>query len=311
MRNYYRVLGLPFGASVDQVRGRYRELARRYHPDVSSDPEAEEKMRLLNEAYHVLSDPQMRLRYHLLVLAHQERQRRIRQKAIQKAQAAYPSKPVAWPASSIVPLYLRYLLIGLLACVVAATAIYHYYHPFQVDKAHLVDYGWSEWPPFLELPPSISEIYLRGNRFSEVPEVVWSLAKLQILDLSENNLQYLSSRITTLRDLEVISLRGNALTTLPRGWGELYRLREIDLRDNRLTQVPVELLDLPGLRRLDLRGNPLSAEMRWMLARRRSPAILWDGSTEEPDHIPKSPRDDSVGAVLERASSPAMPHADE
>ncbi len=310
MKNYYRVLGLPFGASVEQVRARYRELARRYHPDVSADPEAEEKMRQLNEAYRVLSSPEMRLRYHLLLLAQRERKRQARQKALEKARTAYQAQNTPSPVLHAVPLYLRYILVGLLLSVFGAAAVYHFHHPFLVNKAHLAEYGWSAWPPFLELPPTVTEIYLQGNRLSEVPEVIWTLPRLQVLRLDRNKLRYLSSKITLLRDLEVLSLRQNELTALPRGWGELSRLREADLRENRLTQVPIELLDLPNLVRLDLRGNPLSAEMRWILAQRHRPAILWDEAAEQ-DHNPRYPKDDSAEAALAPASSPATPHASE
>ena len=311
MKDYYRVLGLPFGASVEQVRARYRELARLYHPDVSTDPQAEEKMRLLNEAYQVLSSPERRLRYHLALLAQRERRRRARQKAFQKFWTAYQVRTAPSPTLREAPLYLRYILASLLLTVFGSTIVYHFYHPFVVKKAHLAGYGWSSWPPFLEIPPTVTEIYLQDNRFAEVPEVIWGLSQLQVLRLDRNNLHRLSSRITFLRDLEVLSLRENKLTTLPRGWGEMYRLREVDLRDNRLREVPLELLDLPGLVRLDLRGNPLSAEMRRILAQRRQPAILWDEPAEERDHTLRSPMDDSAEAASGPSSLPAPPHASE
>ena len=311
VKDYYRVLGLPFGASVEQVRARYRELARLYHPDVSADPEAEEKMRQLNEAYRILSSPEMRLRYHLFLAAQRERRRRARQKAFQKVWAAYQGRTAPSPAFQNIPFYLRYILVGLLLTVFGSAVVYHFYHPFLVKKADLAEYGWSAWPPFLELPPTLTEIYLQGNRFSEVPEVIWDLSRLQVLRLDRNKLHRLSSRITLLRDLEVLSLRENKLTALPRGWGEMHRLREVDLRDNRLREVPLELLDLPNLVRLDLRGNPLSSEMRWILTRRRHPAILWDEPAGERDHSLRYPTDDSAEAVSGPASLPSTPHASE
>lgn len=308
VKDYYRLLGLPFGAPVDKVRARYRELARLYHPDVSKDPAAEEKMRQLNEAYQVLSEPELRLRYHLLLLAQRERQRRKRQKTLQKAWMTHQRR---FSANKPVPLYLRYVLLILLLSVAAAAALYHFHHPFPVHKAHLNGYGWPTWPPFLELPPSVTELYLQDNRFSEVPAIVWSLPQLKILRLDGNAIQTLSSRITTLKDLEVLSLRGNQLTALPRGWGELTRLREIDLRDNQLSQVPLELLELPKLERLDLRGNPLSPTMRNRLAQQPHPGILWDAVRAEPDRSQKSPTDDSGKDVLAPATGLSMPHAGE
>lgn len=62
-RDYYEVLGVPRDASADQLQQAYRNLARRHHPDVNSDPAAEEQFKEINEAYHVLSDPNTRARY--------------------------------------------------------------------------------------------------------------------------------------------------------------------------------------------------------------------------------------------------------
>ena len=61
--NYYGVLGVSKDASQDEVKQAYRKLARKYHPDVSQEPDAEEKFKELNAAYEVLSDPQKRSMY--------------------------------------------------------------------------------------------------------------------------------------------------------------------------------------------------------------------------------------------------------
>jgi molecular chaperone DnaJ len=62
-RDYYEILGVPRNASVDEIKTAFRKLARQYHPDVSQEPDAEEKFKEINEAYGVLSDPQKRSRY--------------------------------------------------------------------------------------------------------------------------------------------------------------------------------------------------------------------------------------------------------
>ena len=62
-RDYYEVLGIPKDASTDDIKSAFRKLARQYHPDVSKEPDAEEKFKEINEAYGVLSDPQKRARY--------------------------------------------------------------------------------------------------------------------------------------------------------------------------------------------------------------------------------------------------------
>jgi curved DNA-binding protein len=61
--DYYEALGVPRDADHDTIRRAYRKLARKYHPDLNSDSEAEERFKALGEAYEVLSDPDKRERY--------------------------------------------------------------------------------------------------------------------------------------------------------------------------------------------------------------------------------------------------------
>jgi curved DNA-binding protein len=62
-RDYYQVLGVSRNAGTDELQQAYRRLARANHPDVNHDPGAEERFKEINDAYHVLSDPQLRKRY--------------------------------------------------------------------------------------------------------------------------------------------------------------------------------------------------------------------------------------------------------
>ncbi len=61
--DYYEVLGVPHDADPDTIRRAYRKLARRYHPDLNSDDDAEDRFKELGEAYEVLSDAEKRERY--------------------------------------------------------------------------------------------------------------------------------------------------------------------------------------------------------------------------------------------------------
>jgi curved DNA-binding protein len=62
-RDYYKALGVPREATIEEIKKAYRKLARKYHPDVSKEADAETRMREVNEAYAVLSDTEKRAAY--------------------------------------------------------------------------------------------------------------------------------------------------------------------------------------------------------------------------------------------------------
>jgi curved DNA-binding protein len=62
-KDYYAVLGVGRKATQDDIKRAYRKLARKYHPDVSKEKDAEQKFKDLGEAYEVLKDPEKRIAY--------------------------------------------------------------------------------------------------------------------------------------------------------------------------------------------------------------------------------------------------------
>jgi curved DNA-binding protein len=62
-KDYYAILGVERNASEDDIKKAYRRLARKYHPDVSKEANAEEKFKEVSEAYETLKDPEKRKAY--------------------------------------------------------------------------------------------------------------------------------------------------------------------------------------------------------------------------------------------------------
>jgi curved DNA-binding protein CbpA len=85
MKDYYKILGVEEEASEEEIRARWIELTKRYHPDLVKTKEADEKIREINEAYQVLRNESTRLEYDLertfkkegLKKAHSRKERKI------------------------------------------------------------------------------------------------------------------------------------------------------------------------------------------------------------------------------------------
>jgi len=62
-QNYYDILGVSKTATDAEIKSAFRKLAKKYHPDINKEPEAEQKFKEIGEAYAVLSDPEKRKQY--------------------------------------------------------------------------------------------------------------------------------------------------------------------------------------------------------------------------------------------------------
>src|SRR5712692_3738709 len=64
--NYYAILGVPIDADINTIKRAYRQLARRYHPDLAG-PGGAVQMKRINRAYDLLSEPEKRLNYDTVI----------------------------------------------------------------------------------------------------------------------------------------------------------------------------------------------------------------------------------------------------
>lgn len=101
---------------------------------------------------------------------------------------------------------------------------------------------------------------LSGKGLAHVPESVFAMTDLEVLDFSHNELTgALPGEIRLLQSLQSLDVSGNQMTGVPAEIGQLSGLRYLNLSDNALTGLPNELGNLASLIRLDLRGNAVSA----------------------------------------------------
>jgi curved DNA-binding protein len=69
-KDYYQIMGVPRDATEAQIKQAYRKLARKYHPDVSKEKDAEARFKEVGEAYEVLKSPEKRAAYDQLGKGH-------------------------------------------------------------------------------------------------------------------------------------------------------------------------------------------------------------------------------------------------
>ncbi|MBW1650710.1 MAG: leucine-rich repeat domain-containing protein, partial [Deltaproteobacteria bacterium] len=117
----------------------------------------------------------------------------------------------------------------------------------------------TDLPETLTKLTNLTILYLSGNKLTDLPETLTKLTNLTILYLSFNKLTELPEAITKLTNLTNLYLSGNQLTDLPETLTKLTNLTNLGLSFNKITKLPEAITKLTNLTDLDLSGNPIKS----------------------------------------------------
>ncbi len=108
-------------------------------------------------------------------------------------------------------------------------------------------------------PDDISTVLLNNNLISELPPLISLFQNVYTLDLSSNQLRFLSQDICKLTNLRTLIVKDNLLedSSLPKDLGNLIKLESINLSGNLFTQFPYQLLDIHSLKEIYLGSNKI------------------------------------------------------
>lgn len=110
----------------------------------------------------------------------------------------------------------------------------------------------------IEVLPASKEktLDLSGQGLSKTPDYVFGTIDIEVLNLSNNNLDgALQAEVRHLQNLRILDLSNNNFTGVPAEVGQLGKLEELNLSNNSLTGLPYELGNLSNLKILNLKGN--------------------------------------------------------
>jgi CCR4-NOT transcription complex subunit 6 len=126
----------------------------------------------------------------------------------------------------------------------------------------------------LTSPQAWTALDLGGMKLKNLSPSLFSYSFLTILYVPHNNLSSLPPAVASLRHLVRLDASGNKLTSLPAELGMVTSLRELLLFDNHLASLPPELGTLHQLDLLGIEGNPLPEQLRHILEREGTSALI-------------------------------------
>ncbi len=109
----------------------------------------------------------------------------------------------------------------------------------------------------LKYPEQVYKLKLHNKKLAEIPQEIFNLKNLKVLDLSKNKIQEIPSAIAKLTQLEVLDLSKNKIETFNKEIGQLTNLKILRISRNNLVAIPAEIENLQKLEVLDLWDNDL------------------------------------------------------
>ncbi|CAO3640346.1 unnamed protein product [Mucor fragilis] len=130
-----------------------------------------------------------------------------------------------------------------------------------------------------------------GMGLKQISPTLCSYKFLTVLYMNHNNLTKLTSDIAKLVNLRTLDCSGNKLSTLPPELGMLVNLRDLLLFDNNLTSLPSELGMLYQLEMLGLEGNPIQSDIKNILMKEGTQAVIMSLRENAPVGMPPPHRE--------------------
>jgi len=115
----------------------------------------------------------------------------------------------------------------------------------------------------VQVPVSDSDKFmdLSGQKLTKLPESLFGMSDLEVLDISDNNLTgALPSQIGQLKNLMKLDASNNQMTGIPAEVGQLSKLQELNYSNNLITGLPNEIANLKNLKIFNLTGNQYSKQ---------------------------------------------------
>lgn len=130
-----------------------------------------------------------------------------------------------------------------------------------------------------------------GMGLKNLSRALYSYTFLTMLYINHNNLTYLDPAISRLTNLKTLDVSGNKLTSIPPELGLLINLRELLMFDNKLVTLPSELGTLYQLETLGLEGNPIQPEIKNLLLKEGTAAVILSLKENAPVGMPPPQRE--------------------